>query len=352
MKIKRSELEFLEIFSMCVDNKNPLNDKFQVKSNGTDVVFTQMSNEATIIKAFESKETINVMFPTNQFTQLIKSFSADTEIDITDKGVVVGESKYEFEKVDYELPSTEQLYQKTKSDDFTESFTLSDIKKMNTVKFCMGQEDLATIALMENSFVASNKSDITGVIKTANTFDKEFYFSKGIISILLKYGFDSISVDIEDDFYHLSVNDVDMFVAFKEFSLPNILSEDFKTIYEHPYECSVVKKDIQEILGRIKVFASSTVERRIHVTFKDKEMIVESKEKDSGYAVEKIKATYSDELEGHHIILSVSSFSTLISYLTGNTVMIRAINEKDANVIKIYDEIGDMFFIQCLYSYE
>jgi len=357
MIFKKSDFSFLDVFALCVDNKGLTNDKFQIIGDSKigEIVFSQMSNGAMVYKVITSSftEDFRFVFPTIQFNSILKSIPDDS-IEIDKNILIFKKSKYEFPVIPFDGESDINFYRELiEKSSPNKEIELKEIDKFAVIKNYMGTEDqsLDTIGVFDGNYMTSNKTSVSSIIKSISEIDN-FFVSKltTIISSACKTS--SLVVKDFDKVYSFECDSsVVVVVPKKKYILPNLLDDRIKSAYDHPYSAVISKTDFNDALKRISIVSSTNVDSRVHLTFKDKQLIIESK--DSNYAIEYVNGDYSKELENHYLIVSAKEFSNIISSFAGNTVTIKVKNtqDKDNKAISFTDEKNERTFVLCLYPY-
>jgi len=149
-------------------------------------------------------------------------------------------------------------------------------------------------------------------------------------------------------FYFCKVDKNYILILNKEedyYILPNMFTDDIKSIYEHPFNIQIEKGKIIEALERIRIIARNNRENRIFVSIKNDS--IELINNDTQYAIEKIKTVSSNNTEMEFPI-SVNYFLSIIYNLTGKTIDLYyniETEESELICINLSDENKDKFYI-------
>ena len=361
MNFVKEELSFLSIFAKCADTKRPHNDKFQIKTDPARnvIVFSQISDAATIINEVNKTidEDINSIYPINQFLALINSLPAGASIDIKNDGIHFNNNKYEFEKYnadDVFISIDETITALAKT---TESITVSDFGK--TKNSFIGQEPLDYVLVIDGKFLSALSCDtLVCSYHTNNDKSNTFFVPKLAVTLCN----DSKKDSVEFKAISLGKNDEKSYAVFlegthvifmnKEYNkdMASLFEEDSKPLYDHPSKIKINKNLLKDALNRIKVFSSKNIYSRVYCSTTNNEFKVESKEQNSGYAVEIVEAEVDEAIKNQNPIFCISQayLSTVVSYLKGEQVVIHSnVFSPDGVAVKITDELGEDFFILC-----
>jgi len=358
MIFTKEELSFIGIYAKCSDTKRPEHDRFRIKTDKEkqEVIFSQFSEGVTLITTLKKpvEENMEVFFPVNQFLPFINSIPVNSEVDIKSNGIHFNDNRYEFETI--ELSS---VFNGT--DAFKELITdkskVTTISDFNLIKNSFtGVDGFDCTLLVDKSFVsAPNDNTIVCSYKTINDNSISFYIPKlaGIIGLENKSDkLDFYQVEFNGDTcWFIEIGNTSIIFTKKDYILPNIFEDETKSQYDHEAKIEIDKSVFKDVLNRIKIFAARNVHTRIVCSTTNNQFIIESKEPNSGYAIEKVEASIDDVLKNQEKLFFVpqTSISTAINYLKGDKVIIHSNPySPDEVAIKITDEIGEDFFIVCL----
>ena len=354
----KEELSFLSMYSKCSDTKLPEHDKFKINVNSEkgEVTFSQFSDEIVLITTLNktSDTSFEVVFPVNQFFAFINSIPVNAEIDIQSNGIHFNGNRYEFETVD--------LSSIFEGVDAFKDLVKDTSNKVSIVNFGLiknsiignSADQLDCTMLTNGSFVsAPNNESLLCAYKTSNNKDVSFYIPRlaGIIGVDNKK--EVMDFYKSGEYVFINVNNTHIIFTAKEYNLPNIFDEDFKQIYDHPSKIEINKNILKDAINRIKIFSAKNIFNRIKCSSTNSQFIIESKEPNSGYAIEKIEASIDDALKEQETLFYVSQtiLSTAINALKGEKIIIHSnVYTPDEKTIKVTDEIGDDFFIVVLVS--
>jgi len=345
--LKKEQLGFLEKYAMCTDSKMAINEKFQISCKDNKLIFSQSSNMGYLITSIEypSVDQNNIVFDTIMFVSLIRSIPDNTEITITEKGIEFLGNSYDIVNTDMELGNVDEFLNITKENDINK-FILTDIDCFIKIKDYASGDKLETVSYQNNYFVTSNKLYVTAFVRTKNfILGKDFYFSQETFSLLTEFKIKKIDIFVKDDFYFFKLDDTFIFIPNRTYILPNMFQEKIMSMYNHPYQFSVNKKDIKETLNRMKIVARNNKEGRIYFELLKNNLII--KNTDTQFAQEDISLNLmSKELENIIIPLSVNYLSSIIDKCEGNEIIFYCTNEEDNFIsMKIEDETKNYFYI-------
>jgi hypothetical protein len=208
--------------------------------------------------------------------------------------------------------------------------------------------------LTNGSFIsAPNNESLLCAYKTSNSRDVLFYIPKlaGIIGVDNKK--ETMDFYKSGEYIFININNTYIIFSIKEYSLPNIFEKEFIQVYDHKTKIEINKNIFKDVLNRFKIFSAKNIFNRIKCSSTNNQFIVESKEPNSGYAIEKMEANIDDLLKNQEILFYVSQniLSIAINALKGEKIIIHSnVYTPDEKTIKITDEIGDDFFVIVLVS--
>jgi hypothetical protein len=360
MNFIKEELSVLDLYASVSDTKNFLYDKFCMYFNKEKNVVELFQNTSycILLTRFEKdlsklNKSFKIVGVSGQLNSLIKLTPKDSIIDINEIDIRFGKSKYELPKFDYDISTLNFLVDNV-IDKPKDNFKLSDIDKFNDIKNFVGNEELDVFGLFDSYFVASNRTDFTGAIKTDNKFSDNAKFFPRILATISNY-FSLKELDIHsfsDDnlnYTYVKINNTYVFFTEKDYILENIFKEEIKELYWHKtfVECDRLK--FFEALQRICVVAQNNIFNRIFITIDNNFIKMESK--DGSYAYEELECTdVSKELNNYTFIVSANNLRLMVSLLTGNIIKILCENNSDSVAITILDENENKFFIHNLYE--
>lgn len=361
MKFKKSELSCLDWYVPFVTNKGEMTSKLQIvgskEKNEVDLIlnadvqilFTTFNKEVT--------EDFHYVYPMQEIVSLIKGIrDEDSEIEFIDNSISFNKSKYEFSVFDFYKSNIDEFKNQFNSKDY--DFTFRGIEHFNNMKDFLGSEEdgCNVIVAYDNYLFATNKSPAFCFVNSENdsTDYNGFYFNGLVSKFLSSLKVDSISIKNDEERYFFKIGNT-VFVISKgksENKIPNFRDEKYKQFYDNPYVCSFDKNELKSALSRIKIVSSKNVNTRIFLSFKNNELLIESK--DDGYAIERINASYDSELEDHFIILSTDWFSVIVNKIAGDTVKMYCTNSKnpaEAKTVKLTGETDNTIYLHTLYKY-
>jgi hypothetical protein len=351
MIFTKKDLEFLNLYSLCVDQKSEIGKSFQIKKEGDNIRFCQVTDSVVLftnLKDIKQGENFCFNYPTNSIIQLVNTCGDNEQIEFIKNTVKIGKnSNYSFEEIDYDISSMEnlfnQVYDKT-------NIVIKDLEKTNVIKsYTSNEKGLDIIALINNYFVASNRSDVTGTIKTSNKYDNTFFLSKLTVNIINTFKLKEIAIMDIGDNYVFKIDNTTVIVQKQECIIPNIFEDKWKKYYLFDDKIIVNKNDLLLALNRINIISKENVNTRIFFTCKENEIIIESKDK--GFAAEKVNAKIDKNLIDHYIIVSSNYLINSIGLIESDEVIIKMQPDKNANTISIWQQNEERFFIHTLLPY-
>jgi len=354
----KKELGFIGLYNLCIDNKSPLHDKFEIKCNKEETLIIQESDACTLITKFDKKneEPSETIYSTAKVNSIL-SFVPDSDIiTFTEKGMSFNKSTYDFEEDKINLNDVSEILNLVCNEDgnppqYLQRYCFKNLKIMASVKGYVGQEGLDTIANMNGSFVASNEMGISAIVKSEN--QNTFYIPEILVNMIMFKKLDEIEIDVYDNFVSTKIEDTYIIVPTKEYLIPNIFEEEFANKYNHKDTVVLSKEELVKAVQRIKVVASFNIYSRIFIYCF--ENYIEIVSKDNSKAVETVNAKVDKDLIGHYFIISANYLFQIANSLEGKNIIIHALNDVEleekekAVAVKITDELQNKFFIHCLY---
>lgn len=354
MQIKKEELQFLDLFSFCADNKSKMGDKFCIDVNKNETLFLQSSKEVYLIHKYQNikeEKSERFVFPINTFASLIKLAPEKEQITINSDSVSFsGGSEYKFDILKYNFqPLIDQLYFiEHEGAKEVKTVNLEELDKLTFIKNFMGDSGLDVVGGFENYFVASNKIRVVGAVKL-NELNSSFpiFLPKMLVNIV---GFLKLTKTplyfYKNEYCFIVHNNTYIFCPLKEYKLPNILNEKQKTFYDHPLFIKIDRLQFILALQRISLFTKTNYYDRVFISvFKDG-LILENK--DSTYAKEILLTPINDELLYSSFIISTNHLLNTLNLLTDKFVSLHILPTKEAVTVTIKDE--NKFYIHMLYS--
>ncbi len=319
MKCKVNDLSFLDLYVLCSDQKNELNDKVQITPLDNDeVIFSQFSNEIKLLTKLKCSNDIedSFIYPVSVFNKIIKSFGKDTQIEIKEDKIIRDSSEYSISKPDILSIGEEEIQDMLKVVSNLNSNTqivLKDLNKWNIIKNGLDKKEYNILHYYDNYYIASDIYNITSAVKTENTSIEDDLFLQGVIlSIVNSYKLEEIKLHFieEYDQYVLIMDNTYLFFpSVSDVKLPNIFEEEWKNQYDHPFKVRVNKKDLIDVLNRLSITIDTF--DRIFLTISDNSIILENK--DNGYCREEIDIDSVDKE------LIDKTFCISLNYLLSST---------------------------------
>jgi len=343
----KKELDFIKLYNLAIDNKNPLHDKFEIKCNKEETIIIQESEKCTLITFFDKKneEESQTIFSTGKVNSILSHVPDSDTVTFTEKGMSFGKSTYDFEEDKISLNDMSELMTLISNKNYTQKLVFKNLKDMSAVKGYVGQEGLDTIVNMNESFVASNEMGISAVIKSED--NNTFYIPEIIVNMIMFLKLNEIEIEVYENFISTKIDNTYVIVPTKEYLIPNIFDEEFAEKYNHKHKIVMSKEELIKAVQRIKVVASFNIYSRIFIyCFEDRIEIVS---KDNSKALETVSAKVDESLVDHFFIISANYLFQIVNSLEGKNVIINVSPDQEAVAVKITDEIDNKFFIHCLY---
>ena len=350
VKFEKKDLDFMGIYSLCMDNKNPLHDKFEIKNYNDKVLFIQESDHTTLITVIDKNiDECDLIFPTPKVSAILSNVSLDDTIVFDKNKMSFNKSYYEFEDENISISDKTDLMNMIESNKHTQKYNFKNLKNINAVKTYIGNEGLDTIVNTNSTYLSSNELGISAIIKNENNIEDVFNIPAVLIDIISLLKLDDIEIDVYKEYGVIvsKVNSTYVIIPIKDYLIPNLFEEQYAEKYNHKDKIVVDKESLVKAVNRIKVIASTNVYSRIFIyCYTD---YIELVSKDSNKAVETVSAKVDKELIDSYFILSSNYLYDISKSLEGKNIIIHALNDPTALAVKITDEIENKFFIHVLY---
>lgn len=360
MIFKTGELDFLNLYAVCINNTDEMSEKFEIFADpeSKTVTFTQFSSYIKFITVLENKditEEFKLILSTDKFVKLLK-MSSDDDVDINKLGIDFPSGHYDFGTEEWSnQDDLKAIQEKLNQNPSNKNIEITDLQFLLILKSYMGKEGLDAVHLNKGYFVASNKFDSTGVIKTKNDSKISMFLTKEVADICKILKLENLTFDFYDDndpaFYTFDVGNTKVIIVHNQddYIIPDVFDPDTEELYKHKDIITVNKEELKLSLDKIKTFASENLDSRIFITVKSDHILIESK--DNGYAFEKVTAKVDNvEIYGIEILVSAMYLSMMVRGLLGEKINISIPVEEEPVAIEVNDEEGSRFFIHCLYD--
>lgn len=355
MIFNKEDFSFLSMYAKCSDTKMPQNDKFRIKASKEkqNVVFEQFSDNIFITTTLNKTvdKDLEVKFPVNQFLAFINSVPVNSEIDIQENGIHFNKNRYEFETIDLSsVFSGTEMYYTMIAD---QANTKTTISNFGLIKNSLTGADGFDCTLLKNGYFISEPIDsaIISVYKTTN--DKNICFNIPKIAgvLALESKLDSVDFYLNGKYKFIVIGTTYIFFGDKDYNLPDVFEEDTVKQYDHSTKIEIPKNAFKDMLNRIKIFSAKNIYTRVVASSTNNQFVIESKEPNSGYAIEKIDADIDSELKEQEKLFFIpqTDLSTAVNNLKGDKIIIHTnVYSPDEVAVKITDELNEDFFIICL----
>lgn len=362
MNFTKDELNFLDLFALCTENKKDnratIYGKIVLKTNKEKgvVSFTQYASDTNLYKEVKKEvvEDFELVMPTIQVYNLIKLLPKDCTISITKDGITFNKNKYSFEKEDVVFPSLIKFVEKYNESE--EILVIKDLSNLNAVKSYIGsyENNLDTVNLNQKHFI-SKSNDVIASAKTTNDESVFYFMSKVILNVVNAFKLKDIEfkkfTDDEVNYSACRIADTYIFIVDKEYVVPDIFLKEYKDLYGHTTKVIVEKSVLLESLSRIKLFTNPTLEHRIYFTVTN-ENSVNIKTDTNSSVVETINAVADSELVGKTIVLSSISLFQVSTEFEGKLINIFIDSVGSAPTCRVEDEESKAFYILRLFDDE
>lgn len=354
MKLERSSLEFLQIYTHIADTRDVLGDKLKVSIKNHKALFSQFSHDAKLLTIVDApfEDNASYIHLTSPLHSLLKNTDS-THVDIEQGKIKFNNSEYSMEHYDIVTPDEHALLSVLESKP-DKVITIVDLDKLKISKSFMGIEGLDCLFISNNYFVTSDMV-LTSIVSTSNDLKTPIYLPKAIVFLLGKFADKEIELHFYsrrgnlNDFYVFRLGIVNVLFPVNKYKLPNLLDEDIKKLYDHKHKARVVKSQMEQVLKRMSIVAVNNPNNRIFITFQEDKLLVESR--DSNPSKEEVEAVVDKEIKDRQIVLSCSNLSKALSYLEDENVYLHVADQKENNrTLKLEDEKHDKKLIHRLFK--
>ncbi len=318
MKFKKEELHFLNLFSIYQDNS--INgDKIKILVDNEKIYFCQSSARSKIFYTIENVDKIEnseYVFIANQFISLIKMCRDNSSIEIKDDFIVFEDgAKYQISNYEYDEIHPKKLLENFNIENHK---TITDTNKINNIKSFIGKDvGYNNIAIMDNNFVSYN-DQVLAFTNTNNNIQSDC-ISNNMLPLISYFNLEEIKVyNIDDDFDHIQIDNVNAFFERQENQIPYIFDDDIKESYEHSNSVSINTEDFRYKLKRINIASRATMGNKISIMFKENKVILKTIE--TPIAEEIIAADIDKELFDFYVIAYMSDLMAIMSHVKDENV--------------------------------
>jgi len=348
VKIVKEKFNCLKLHALVSDTKYATNDKFLLKVENNETKIFQYSSDVYVITdigIIENQENFETCFPVNEFRQIVNLID-DNEIIIEDNSILKfgSNSRYNLPVMDIDFQDIFDTYNFIKENKSIDNFKIVDLKKISMIKNYIGEDEsgLEAIQLKNSNFIASNRTDVTGIIKTENNSDNEFFLSKTLVNIINQFDLSEIEINImNEDISYIKVMDSIIIFKPKELCFPDFFDEEIRQKYDHKDKIIINKNQFQKVLQRMLISSKDNLYQGINLTIEKDNLIIENRNS----AVEKISIKANKDFSGYKFRLSSRYLYQIADTLEGEEIFmhiekpspdIPAISFKDCNDNKIF----------------
>jgi DNA polymerase III sliding clamp (beta) subunit (PCNA family) len=362
MKFKKESLDFLELYLLCENNTDEMSSKFEVITDIKNkvVTFVQFSDYIKLITEVSLEddsltEDFKLIYPTSKFVRLLKSCNKGEIISLTSEGIDLPLGHYDFGTEEWSNEDDLKVFKEMLKQRPVDRINVQDLHKLVLLKPYLGSRGLDAIHLNKGWFVSSNRFDSTGVLKTNNDQNTNFYLSLEVINICNVFKIEELTFNIynsDPNFYTFDFGDTKVIIVERDdYDIPDVFNKDIQKEYHHDKKLFLNRTELKQSLDRIKILASENLDSRIFLTIKSDHVLIESKDKDIEYAFEKVKSEISsEEIAGVEVVLSAVHLSNMVSSLTHENLTLSIPIKEDPVAIDLIDDNEDRFFIHCVYD--
>lgn len=365
MIFTKEELSFLDLYSMYVDSSlGSFGDKVIISKYDGEILFTQKGRDDILfIKRIprEVEEFQPIIYETNKLNQIIRSLPDKSEITIDGTKISVSDTiSYEFESYDYSVDTNyldDMMKLVLNFADKSEQVQLVDVDRISNVQPFMGEklfpfenfDNLNLIAFFSGYYVASDRYHVTAASGNASKIDKDFYFHSIVYSVCKYLNEKDAQLFIykteEEDNSKCVMTFEDLSVIFphtESSRLPNILTEDTKSFYEHETFIIIDKALFLNVLQRIMIITNAELKDRVFITLSKDKMVIESK--DNGKAREVLPIEESNIENDISLILSSRYLAQTSKFIEDQKLKIKVPNTEEGVAIKVQGKDTDKKF--------
>lgn len=338
---------------MCSDKNEELNDKLLISFNSkrNKVVFYLGGSEIKLITEITKKveRDFEVIYKIDEFYQILNLCKDDTEIEIDSTYVKFGKnSEYSFEAVEVDF-SEKNIYLNLLNEQSTKTLIIKDLEKIGDVKPFKGKQELNLVGLIDSYFVTSDDI-VTGIVKTKNNKNPNFYFSDSFSNLLRTMKVFEVTLDYFKDMneYRFKLDNTFIFIKNKENCIlpENLFSKEVKEQYLHPFTVIINKEEFYNAIKRIKIVAKNTIDTVINLKLEKDKMVIENQ---TGIkASEIVPAEISKEVINHSFLVSASKINIILSCISSKNVNILVSPQKDAVAITFQNETQEKMIVHNL----
>jgi len=358
IQFKKDDFKNIKYYPYFINNKHLLYDKIHITSiRGThDVLVFQITNTIEIFTIIKDRnpdlQDFYFIFNTQQLLKIIDLLKSDTFSLENNTLREEDGSFYDLSfylELNFKLDTILSFHKKIKEYEVGKATCLvKDLESLSKIKISLGQDKFDTYGIFDNWFVSSNRTHLTGAIKTSNNLETSMYIPsilEKIVSLLklkeFKFNTDLNYLQYEDTYFFIKTKDI-------EYLLPNIMKDEFKEVYNFNNKLTINLKNFLGILNKFEVLNNKVKNAKIKFTFKENGLLIaENIEKNK--AQERLLTSFNSKYVNQSFTLHQEYLKkVLMSYNSekGDDIILSIPNTfKDSKLIVIHNVDNNYFFI-------
>lgn len=368
MLIKVAQVTGLSVFSELSDTYDKLSDKLHIDYRDGVLKFTQLGKIVKLQKVINvgnaKDEPFQLLYDTRSFVELVRGITSDFLLTQDGIKLINKDALYTLDVEDARgYPDIDEAFANQGQG---RKIILKDIPKLAAASMYAGTDLLSVISLQEDHFVSSD-GNMVYLSRTSNSIvrgDEDgitLNIPKDLAALICKYKVPEVAVTMWEingtSCWSFSLDDIAITVVNQEYTLPNMMTDEYKQQYGHQDYVEVSRELLLEVLNRMKVVTQNNSYNRIFINIvSEDEIIVESKDhnksKESLPALVSSKAILTDpENIEAQVVLSCNFLRRIATTLTDDAIrMYVSSNKAVFDVVRFEGVTDDVKIIHRLYS--
>ena len=371
MQIKKSDLDFLQLFTLGVDTKTSHGEYLKIRVEKGKATFFQNNTTGTLVNEIDISdptETFQLVYPTIKLYQIINRIatSDDDLIEITKKGIIAPDGGvFNFSSITKQYPPVTHLLEKASI--ITQKISIKDISKILELRPFMGhalgaKNNMEAVSISSGSIFSTDRV-VASVVDSVNNHKVDF----GKFPLLLfdKLGFEEIDIFYPTsteqsqgiNFWWFQIDTLQVIIPITKYTVPNLTDPAFAKLYENPEVISLDKKLFQQSINRMLILTEQNAMFRVFMTVDSvkETFTIEARDNHKGVQViptKKISGKFLDQ-EGEPLVLEFllnpQTIGKILDVLTGKDIHIAIHSDpKLFKMVKLSDEVQDKVFLHLL----
>lgn len=344
MIVKKENLDFLNVYKIVKDN-SPLGNKLKIEVKNGKVRYSQKTELSFLTTEKDNDdltEDFDLLIDLQSFTDFISSVGKDENISITKDGVSLSkDNHYNFENFTLAFPDVNDIVKMVEDNKLNStSIVIKDVDKLNTIKQFAGKDTLETIGLLKGHILATDKMRIA-YTKTESDSQNNYFLSKQAIDLIKT----ETEIFLNDKLYHFNISDTLCIFNWKEYKVPDLLSDNAKANFNQTNHIVIDKSKLVLSLSRMNLFVTNNENQRIFLTINSDHLLIQNR--DFNKSFEKVEIKTNDEsLIGLEFILSCPNLLSFLKQLSGNDIYLY-FNPDDSKrkTVRVEDENHKLIFV-------